>query len=269
MRVAGPGAVIGGPPAALGTVSVSSMDPAAPSAAVASPAVRLSGAVVLLDRFPALAGVDLTVAPGEIVLVRGPNGAGKTTLLRTCAGLTRVTDGTAEVLGVDIVRDPRAVRRRVGMLLHSDGLYADLTVADNVRFWAQAAGATVAEADEALARCGLDGRLAGVVAARLSTGQRRRTALAGLLARRPELWLLDEPHAGLDRAGRDLVDDVVRRAAAAGATVLFASHELDRAEGLATRVVTLAGGVVRSEAADADAGAGAVAREAVEAVDAR
>lgn len=207
----------------------------------------MTGAVVLLDRFPALAGVDLEVARGEIVLLRGPNGAGKTTLLRTCAGLVRVVQGEAVVLGEDVVAHPRAVRRRVGMLSHTDGLYADLTVEDNVRFWGRAAGASTAEVDAALARCGLDGRLATVPAARLSAGQRRRTALAALLARRPELWLLDEPHAGLDRAGRDLVDRLVRDAAAAGATVLFASHELERAEGLATRIVTIAGGLVRDD----------------------
>ena len=210
-------------------------------------AVRLSDAVVLLDRFPALAGVDLDVARGEIVLLRGPNGAGKTTLLRTCAGLTRIAGGRVEVLGEDLTAAPRAVRRRVGMLNHADGLYADLTVADNVRFWAAAAGAGPADATAALARCELDGRLADVPAARLSAGQRRRTALAALLARRPELWLLDEPHAGLDRAGRDLVDALVVEATAAGATVLFASHELERAEGLATRVVTIAGGLVRDD----------------------
>ncbi|MCO8127726.1 heme ABC exporter ATP-binding protein CcmA [Acidimicrobiia bacterium EGI L10123] len=212
-------------------------------------AVRMRDAVVLLDRFPALAGVDLDVARGEIVLLRGPNGAGKTTLLRTCAGLARVVQGTVEVLGEDLVATPRSVRRRVGMLSHQDGLYADLTVEDNVRFWARAAGADLDDARSALARCDLDGRLATVPAARLSAGQKRRTALAALLARRPELWLLDEPHAGLDRAGRDLVDRLVRDAAAAGATVLFASHELDRAEGLATRAVTIAGGQIRDDSA--------------------
>jgi heme ABC exporter ATP-binding subunit CcmA len=207
----------------------------------------MTGAVVLLDRFPALAGVDLDVARGEIVLLRGPNGAGKTTLLRTCAGLARVVQGEVRVLGKDVVAEPRAVRRRVGMLSHTDGLYADLTVEDNVAFWGRAAGASPVEISAALARCGLDGRLASVPAARLSAGQRRRTALAALLARRPELWLLDEPHAGLDRAGRDLVDRLVRDAAAAGATVLFASHELDRAEGLASRIVTIAGGLIRED----------------------
>ena len=215
--------------------------------AVTPAAVSFEAAVVLLDRFPALAGVDLDVVPGEVVLLRGPNGAGKTTLLRACAGLARVVRGRALVLGEDVAAHPRAVRRRVGLLGHADALYADLTVADNVRFWARAAGATDADANAAMARCELDGRIAAVPAARLSAGQRRRTALAALLARRPELWLLDEPHAGLDRAGRDLLDGLVLEATAAGATVLFASHELDRAEGIASRIVTIAGGVVRSD----------------------
>lgn len=215
--------------------------------AASSDAVVLQAAVVLLDRFPALAGVDLAVTRGEIVLLRGPNGAGKTTLLRACAGLAKIVQGGARILGEDVTVAPRAVRRRVGMLGHADGLYADLTVRDNVRFWARAAGASQADADAAMERCALDGRLADVPAARLSAGQRRRTALAALIARRPELWLLDEPHAGLDRGGRDLVDELVAEATAAGATVLFASHELERAEGLATRVVTLAGGLVRAD----------------------
>lgn len=226
--------------------------------AVPPPAVVLQAAVVLLDRFPALAGVDLDVGSGEIVLLRGPNGAGKTTLLRACAGLVRVTKGRAQVLGIDVAATPRAVRRRVGMLAHDDGLYADLGAADNVRFWARAAGADEVDAERALARCGIDERLATVAAARLSTGQRRRTALAALVARRPELWLLDEPHAGLDRSGRDLVDQLVLDATAAGATVLFSSHELDRAEQLATRVVTIAGGVVRQDTAGRDTAGGDV-----------
>mgnify|MGYP000035300234 CR=1 FL=1 len=223
-----------------------------------STVVDLQSAVVLLDRFPALAGVTLSVASGEVVHLRGPNGAGKTSLLRACAGLVPVVRGRAHVLGVDIVATPRAVRRRVALLTHDDPLYADLTVADNVRFWARAAGADAAAADEALAVCGLDGRLADVAAARLSAGQRRRTALAALVARRPELWLLDEPHAGLDRAGRDLLDRVVASAARDGATVLFASHELDRAEGIATRVVTIAGGLVRRSCSGGPDGPGRV-----------
>jgi heme ABC exporter ATP-binding subunit CcmA len=207
-------------------------------------AVRLRSAVSLLGRFPALAGVDLDVAAGEVVLVRGANGAGKTTLLRACAGLATFTAGEAEVLGQDLRKDRRAVRRRVGLLGHATFLYDDLTVADNLRFSARAAGASPASAGEAMDRLGLGGRLRDVSVAKLSAGQRRRVAVAAVVARRPELWLLDEPHAGLDAAGRDLLDVLVREAAGRGATVLLASHELDRASAIATRTVVMAGGQV-------------------------
>lgn len=204
--------------------------------------VHFRAAVSLIGRFPALAGIDLDVAPAEIVLLQGPNGAGKTTLLRACAGLVGIASGEAVVLGCDLREDRRAVRRRVGLLGHATFLYDDLTVADNLRFAAKAAGGTPAAADAAMERLGLSGRLAGVAVAKLSAGQRRRVAVASVLARTPELWLLDEPHAGLDAAGRDLVDELIAEAVAGGATVVFASHELDRASALATRKVSLAGG---------------------------
>ncbi len=206
------------------------------------PVVRLRSAVCLLGRFPALAGIDLDVHRGEVVAVEGPNGAGKTTLLRVLAGLAPVVDGEARVLGVDLRTSRRDVRRRVALLSLAGGLYDDLTVADNLRFWARAAGRPQAAADEAMARLALDGRLADVAAGRLSTGQRRRAALAVLVARDSELWLLDEPHAGLDADGRDVVDGLVVGAARRGATVVLVSHELDRAAALATRTVGVAGG---------------------------
>jgi heme ABC exporter ATP-binding subunit CcmA len=208
------------------------------------PAVHLRAAVSLLGRFPALAGVDLDVARGEIVLLQGPNGAGKSTLLRTLAGLHPVVSGTAHVLGHDLRRDRRSVRRQVGLLGHATMLYDELTVDDNIRFWARAAHADPGDADAALVALGLGGRLRSVAVARLSAGQRRRASIAVLVARRPELWLLDEPHAGLDAEARDTVDDLVRRAVRAGATVVVASHELERATALAGRVVTITSGVI-------------------------
>ncbi len=213
------------------------------------PVVHLRGAVALLGRFPALAGVDLDVDRRRIVLLRGANGAGKTTLLRALAGLVPVTSGEAVVLGVDLREDRRAVRHRVGLLAHGSGLYDELTVADNVHFWTRAARADMVDAEAAMAQLGLDGRLRDVAVGRLSTGQRRRTSLACLLARRPELWLLDEPHAGLDKEGRDIVDGLIRDAAAAGATIILSSHELDRSIELADEIVTLGGGVALDEGA--------------------
>ena len=212
------------------------------------PVVRLRSAVSLLGRFPALAGVDLEVARGEAVLVRGPNGAGKTTLLRACAGLVGIAGGEIEVLGCDLRRHRRAVRRRVGLLGHAGFLYDDLTVLDNLRFSARAAGREEGDARGALARLSLDGRLASVVVAKLSAGQRRRVAIAAVVARRPELWLLDEPHAGLDSAGRDLLDSLVREAVLDEGTVLIASHEVERAGALASRTVTMAGGRIHRAA---------------------
>lgn len=202
--------------------------------------------MTLLGRFPALAGVDLDISPGEIVLLKGPNGAGKTTLLRLCAGLCSLASGQGWVLGHDLSAERRMVRRRVALLGHRTGLYDDLTVAENVAFWARAAGAGRTDVEEALERLSLTGRLAGTRVSRLSAGQRRRASIASLVVRRPELWLLDEPHAGLDQQSRDTVDTLVRSAAAAGATVVLASHELERIAVLEPRVVSLVGGIVRT-----------------------
>jgi heme ABC exporter ATP-binding subunit CcmA len=208
------------------------------------PVIRFRSAVALVGRFPVLAGVDFDVARREIVLLQGANGAGKTSLLRACAGLLRIAAGEASVLGEDLVANPRAVRRRVGLLGHATALYDDLTAVDNVRFAVRAAGGSAAVVGPALDRLGLTGRLASSRVSALSAGQRRRVALAALVGRDPELWLLDEPHAGLDGEHRDLLDGLVRDAVSRGATVVIASHEHDRALSLAGRTVTLAGGVV-------------------------
>lgn len=208
------------------------------------PVVHLRAAVALLGRFPALAGVDLDVSAGEVVLLQGPNGAGKTSLLRLCAGLLAPTAGTAMVLGHDLTVDRRGVRRRVGLLGHDAFLYDDLTVVENVTFWCRASGVPPEEVDGAIERLGISPRLHDVAVGRLSAGQRRRTSIAAVAVRRPELWLLDEPHAGLDQQGRDIVDALIVDAAAAGATVLVSSHELDRVRSLDPRVVTIAGGQI-------------------------
>jgi heme ABC exporter ATP-binding subunit CcmA len=224
-----------------------------------APAVLFRAAVALAGRFPALAGVDLVVAPGEVVVLEGPNGAGKTSLLRACAGLLPVTQGEAVVLGCDLRGDRAAVRRQVGLLGHDAALYDDLTAAENVRFAVRAGargggrraeprGAALEEAvDGALARLGLTGRLAATPAGRLSAGQRRRAVLAALVARRPALWLLDEPHAAFDAEGRRVVDAVVRDAAGGGAAVVLASHEPAMSSPLADRIVSMAGGRVVAE----------------------
>lgn len=211
-------------------------------------AVRLEGAVVLLGQFPALAGADLAVDSGEAVLVRGSNGAGKSTLLHLCAGLLPLSEGQAEVLGCDLGAERAAVRRRVGLLGHDTALYGELSAAENLAFWARASRVDPTGVAGALERLGVPERLWDVPAARLSAGQRRRVALAAITVRRPELWLLDEPHAGLDHEGRELVSGLMSEAAAAGAAVVLASHEAGPADGVATRTVTMAGGTVSADA---------------------
>jgi heme ABC exporter ATP-binding subunit CcmA len=212
-----------------------------------APVVSLRAAVALAGRFPALAGVDLTLHQGEVVVVVGPNGAGKTSLLRVCAGLLPVTSGEATILGVDLTDDHTAVRRYVGLLGHAAPLYDELSAAENARFAVRALGLPVSAADDALDRLGLTGRLRTTPAGRLSAGQRRRVALAALVARRPALWLLDEPHAGLDASTRDLLGRLIGEAVREGATVLLSSHEPALSVPLADRVVAMSGGRVVGE----------------------
>lgn len=207
--------------------------------------VDFRDAVVVFNGFPALAGATFQVTRREVVLLQGPNGAGKTTLLRACAGLLPVVRGDASVLGVDLCVDRQSVRARVGLLGHANGLFADLTIRENILFWAQVIGASTDEVNATMQRMGIDGRMADQRVLLLSAGQKRRCALACLVVRRAELWLLDEPHAGLDAKGRDEIDAIIREASSFGATVLIASHELERTKGLATRVVSVVAGQVQ------------------------
>lgn len=148
-------------------------------------------------------------------------------------------------MDLSLARD--AVRSRTGLLGHQNGLYLELTVRENLDFWGRTVGASPDEVSAAMRTMNVDGRLEHVRTARLSAGQKRRTALAALLIRRAELWLLDEPHAGLDAAGRDELDALLRDAVRAGATVIVSSHETERASSLATRIVTVDGGVVTED----------------------
>src|SRR4029077_14562543 len=131
----------------------------------------------------------------------------------------------------------------VALVGHETFCYDDLTVAENIRFAAKSTGHSAADADDALARVGLDG-VATIAHGRLSQGQRRRLSLANALARKARLLLLDEPHAGLDEHGREVLEEVGRGAPAAGCTVLLASHELELARRLATREVRIVAGQV-------------------------
>ena len=204
--------------------------------------VYFSDVVVTYDGYPALAGASARIETGHIVLVRGENGAGKSTLLRTIAGLMPIERGKANVLGVDVVHRRDAVRSRIGMLSHRNGLFLDLTARDNVEFWARCVGATAGDVADALDRMRLTQELSSTLVTKLSAGQRRRVALASLVVRRAELWLLDEPHSGLDEQSRTDLDAVLVEASRAGATIVVASHDTDRVATIAQSTITLVAG---------------------------
>lgn len=201
--------------------------------------VRFRSAVALIGRFPVLAGVDLDVAAGQIVLLEGPNGAGKTSLLRACCGLLTVARGEACVLGHDLLaKRPAGWAASVGFLGHDSGLYEDLTVNQNLEFRLAVSRRTnpsdltptqrsleFRSAGDLLREAELPPRLGSVKVHLLSEGQRRRVALAAMAARSPKLWLLDEPQAGLDAGARRRLEARLVTATANGSAILVASHE--------------------------------------------
>jgi heme exporter protein A len=209
------------------------------------PAVATHELARLFGRSAALAGVSLQVRAGATIALLGPNGAGKTTLLRLLATSLRPSFGRAEVLGVDIGQRPDVVRGRIAYLSHANGLYDDLTAAENLRF--AAAMRSVPDpgsaARAALAEVGLaadaDQRVRG-----FSAGMRRRLALGRMVIGDPAVVLLDEPHAALDADGMALVDRLLARWHEAAVTVLLASHQADRVTRLADGWARLDGGLL-------------------------
>lgn len=194
-----------------------------------------------------LAGVTLTVAAGERVALVGPNGAGKSTLLLVLAGILRAKSGTLTVAGFDLTNaaQRRRLPERVGLLFQdSDDQVIGLTVAEDVAFGPRNLGVAEAEVvrrtDDALNRVGM-AWAKELPPQRLSGGERRRVALAGLLATDPAVLLLDEPTAGLDPRGRDQLAAWLRQSSAAQ---LVATHDLEFVRQTCDRCVTLVGGRV-------------------------
>jgi heme exporter protein A len=209
-------------------------------AAAQPPAVALSGLTRVFGVLPAVVRVDLRMERGEVVLVRGPNGAGKSTLLRLIATALSPTYGGGSVLGFDLVRGRDEIRRRTELLGHRTRLYEELTGRENLRFACSLYSLDPGGVDAALDRVGLREAASERVRA-YSQGMRQRIAVARALLRAADLLLLDEPYAGLDAEGKEIVDALVVDAANEGRTVVLATHDPARG-GMAGRTLFMDGG---------------------------
>lgn len=197
-----------------------------PGSLPAEPAVLVDDLTVHRGGIPVLAGLSCAVPRGAITGLIGPSGGGKTTLIRSIVGVQQVTSGTVSVLGSPA--GSRALRSRLGYVTQAPSVYADLTVRENLRYFAAVLGASPSTVDTALADVGLADK-AGWLVARLSGGQAARVSLATALLGRPEVLVLDEPTVGLDPVLRRDLWQLFAQLAADGVTVLVTSHVMDEA----------------------------------------
>ena len=192
---------------------------------------------------PVLRGVDLAVEQGQRVALLGANGAGKTTLLRVLAGLAESDGGQVRIDGRDMLHDAQQAQRGVGFVTHQPYLYDDLTVMENLLFFARMYGVKQPQerARVLLERMGLLKR-ARERASALSRGQLQRLALARALLHAPRLLLLDEPDTSLDEEGIALLEAILNEQAQNGGAVLFTTHQLEHAMQWSDQVGLLRGG---------------------------
>lgn len=204
------------------------------------PAVETRGLVKWFGAHPALRGIDLRVARGEILALFGPNGAGKSTLLRILAGLVRPTTGSAQVAGLEVSKNGDGVRRVIGVLAHGHQLYEALTGRENLLFAATMLGLErpAERVVEVLAKVGLEAAAATRVRT-FSSGMKRRLALAKLMLGEPKIMLLDEPFTNLDLQASKLLEEFLMASKTTGATVLLATHNLSIGYALADRMAIL------------------------------
>jgi len=189
-------------------------------------AVDVRDLVVALGGKRILHGLSFGVPPARVTGLLGPSGCGKTTLMRCVVGVQKITSGEVHVLG-EPAGTPE-LRARVGYVTQAASVYTDLTVRDNVRYFAAIAGVSPAAADRAMADVDLADR-AGQLVGTLSGGERTRASLACALLAAPELLVLDEPTVGLDPVLRRDLWVRFRELAGAGTTLLVSSHVMDEA----------------------------------------
>jgi ABC-2 type transport system ATP-binding protein len=197
------------------------------------PAVTTSHLRKTFGSLVAVESLDLEIKRGEVFGLLGPNGSGKTTTIRMLTGLMPPTSGEATVVGFDVRREAEAIRRNIGYMSQKFGLYDDLTVTENIRFYAGVYGlVSQAREDrivELMQELGLADR-AGQLAGTLSGGWKQRLALACATAHKPAMVFLDEPTAGVDPAARRRFWEIIYSLASRGTTILVTTHYMDEAE---------------------------------------
>jgi ABC-2 type transport system ATP-binding protein len=204
-----------------------------------SPVIEASGLVKRYGRFPAVDGIDLTIGKGEVFGLLGPNGSGKTTTILLLLGLTEPTAGTIKVLGLDPLRQPLAVKRRVGYLPDQIGFYDHLTARENLAYTARLTGLVSADAEKRIAAALDRVRLADVRDKRVATysrGMRQRLGLAEILVKQAEIAILDEPTSGLDPQSTQELLEQIRELAGEGVTIVLSSHLLGMMQTICDRV---------------------------------
>ncbi len=198
-----------------------------------SHAVEVEGISRRFGSLVAVRDISLSVEAGEIFGVLGPNGAGKSTLIRMLCGILTPSGGTGTVGGHDIVREPEKVKSTIGYMTQRFSLYDDLSVAENLDFYAGVYGLSIRHRAEivraSLTRYGLEARR-GQIVGTLSGGWKQRVALACATIHAPKVLFLDEPTAGVDPVSRREFWDEIHRIAAGGTTVLVTTHYMDEAE---------------------------------------
>src|SRR5438552_9935151 len=210
-------------------------------------AIRVEGLTKRFGEIEALAGIDLEVPTGKVFGLLGPNGAGKTTTIRILATVIPTTSGHAEVLGLDVVREAKAVRRRIGLAGQYAAVDGNLTGRENLRLIGRLVhlprGTIAARAAELLERFAPT-EAADRPVRTYSGGMRRRIDLAAALVNRPPVLFLDEPTTGLDPYSRNEVWRMIGELVAEGTTVVLTTQYLEEADRLAARVAVVDGGRV-------------------------
>jgi ABC-2 type transport system ATP-binding protein len=207
-----------------------------------APAIEVRALSKRYGEYEAVRGIDITVQRGEVFGLLGPNGAGKTTTVEILEGYRTRTSGEVTVLGHDPARRSIELRRRIGIVLQSGGIYSHITPRECLRHWA-GFYPHPRKVEEVLELAGLQ-QQADMRSRKLSGGQLRRLDFALALVGDPELIFLDEPTTGFDPAARHAAWDTVRSLRALGKTILLTTHYLDEAQELADRVAIVKDGRV-------------------------